>query len=229
MNKTIKQIIWENKQIIWENIELVLIALAIVIPIKIFLIQPFIVKGSSMEPNFYTNDFLIVDEISYYFRKPQRYEVIVLKASDQGALYYSKNSIGLNLLAKIWGQYYIKRIIGLPNETVIINNGEVSVITFENKKINIDESYLSPNTLTNGNLLIKLKPNQYFVLGDNRNVSYDSRSWGPLDRNKIVGRVWLRVWPLNRITIFNNPIKPLTINFNFIFKQFHSAYARYKK
>jgi len=181
------------KKIIWENVEVIIIALLIVIPIRYFVIQPFIVKGSSMEPNFYTNDYLIIDEISYRFRQPQRYEVIVLKAPNHPE------------------EYYIKRIIGLPNETVVINNGQVKVITPNNETINIDESYLPPNTLTSGNLTITLKPNQYFALGDNRAVSYDSRNWGPFDKSLIVGRVWLRLWPLNRITIFNN---------------YHNAYAK---
>lgn len=175
------------RKIIWENVEVILMALLIVLPIRYFLIQPFIVKGSSMEPNFYTQDYLIIDEISYRFRAPERYEVIVLKAPNHPQ------------------EYYIKRIIGLPNETVIINNGKVSVITAQNERIDIDESYLAPNTVTSGNLTIKLKPNQYFVLGDNRSVSYDSRNWGPFDRSLIVGRVWLRLWPLNRFTIFSVP------------------------
>ncbi|NMB92323.1 MAG: signal peptidase I [Parcubacteria group bacterium] len=175
------------KKILWENLEMVLIALLIVLPVRYFLIQPFIVHGSSMEPNFFTQDYLIIDELSYRFRPPQRYEVVVLKAPNHP------------------NQYYIKRIIGLPNETVEIHNGEVSIIDTSGKKITLQENFLAPNTVTSGNLTIALNSQQYFALGDNRVASYDSRNWGPFTKDLIIGRVWLRLWPFNRLAIFNVP------------------------
>jgi len=175
------------KKILWENLEMVLIAFLIVLPIRYFLIQPFIVHGSSMEPNFFTQDYLIIDELSYRFRSPERYEVIVLKAPNHP------------------NQYYIKRIIGLPNETMEIKNGQVSVIDANGKKIALKEDFLAPNTNTSGNLTISLSSQQYFVLGDNRVASYDSRNWGPFNQDLIIGRVWLRLWPFNRVAVFKIP------------------------
>ena len=172
------------KRILLENLEMIIIAFLIVLPVRYFLIQPFIVHGSSMEPTFFTQDYLIIDELSYHFRSPDRYEVIVLKAPNHP------------------NQYYIKRIIGLPNETVEINNGEVAIIEPSGKKIDLQENFLPASTMTLGNLTITLNPEQYFVLGDNRVASYDSRNWGPFNKDLIVGRVWLRLWPFNRLTVF---------------------------
>jgi len=172
------------KRILLENLEMIIIAFLIVLPVRYFLIQPFIVHGSSMEPTFFTQDYLIIDELSYHFRSPDRYEVIVLKAPNHP------------------NQYYIKRIIGLPNETVEINNGEVAIIEPAGKKIDLQENFLPASTMTSGNLTITLNPEQYFVLGDNRVASYDSRNWGPFNKDLIVGRVWLRLWPFNRLTVF---------------------------
>lgn len=172
------------KRIVLENLEMIIIALLIVLPIRYFLIQPFIVHGSSMEPTFTNQDYLIIDELSYRFRNPNRYEIIVFKAPNHT------------------NQYYIKRIIGLPLETVEIKNGEITITEPSGKKYELQENFLPPNTFTSGSLKITLNANQYFVLGDNRPYSYDSRNWGPLNKNLIVGRVWLRLWPFNRFAIF---------------------------
>lgn len=173
------------KRILWENLEMIIIALLIVLPVRHFLIQPFIVHGSSMEPTFFTQDYLIIDEFSYRFRAPERYEVIVLKAPNHP------------------NQYYIKRIIGLPGETVEIKNGKISIIDSSQQKIDPREDFLPESIITSGNLTITLSPKQYFVLGDNRLASYDSRNWGPLDQNLIIGRVWIRLLPFRRLAVFN--------------------------
>ena len=89
-------------------------------------------------------------------------------------------------------QYYIKRIIGLPNEEVIIKDGKVTVITPDNQLIVLDEIFLPEGVMTNGSIDIKLGPDQYFLLGDNRFASYDSRHWGPISKEAIIGRAWLR-------------------------------------
>ena len=169
--------------VFWEEIEIIIIALLIVIPIRMFIIQPFIVHGSSMEPNFYTNDYLIIDELSYRLRSPKRYEVIVFRAPTEH-------------------QYFIKRIIGLPGETIEIKNGEAYVLK-NGQLIELSEKYLPPGRKTAGNIKITLDAHHYYVLGDNRSVSYDSRNWGPLLDKKIVGRVWLRLWPIKRIKVFS--------------------------
>ena len=171
----------------WEIIKIVLLALAIVIPVRLFLFQPFLVKGQSMEPSFHDNDYLIIDEISYRFRESKRGEVIVFK--------FPQNP----------SQRFIKRIIGLPGETVEIENGKVMIIK-DNKAQILDESgYLSSFFETPGNLKITLNENEYFVLGDNRRVSADSRSWGPVSRKNIIGRVFFRAWPITALALIKTP------------------------
>lgn len=164
---------------IWEIAKIVIIALLIVIPIRYFLFQPFFVRGQSMEPNFCDGDYLIVDEISYRFRDPQRGEVIVFK-NPQNPL-----------------QRYIKRITGLPGETIEIEDGKL-IISKESKTRVLDESvYLATAVYTpsKGFKSISLGPDQYFVLGDNRTNSTDSRILGALSKDKIIGRVFFRAWP----------------------------------
>lgn len=158
---------------IWEIIKIVIIALAIVVPIRCFLFQPFIVSGQSMEPNFYPGDYLIIDELSFRLREPKRGEAIVFR--------YPRNP----------SQRYIKRIIGLPGEEVKIEEGVVRI----NGEILDESHYLLPEIKTLDNLSLKLSENEYFVLGDNREASSDSRRWGALPRENIVGRVFLRLWP----------------------------------
>lgn len=172
------------KKILKENIEMILLALMIVLPIRYFLIQPFVVHGSSMEPNFSPKDYLIVDELSYRFRDPKRFEVVVFKAPNNSK------------------QYYIKRIIGLPNERVIIKNSEIFIVDVNGKTIKLEESFLPQNIKTTGDIDIVLNQDQYFLLGDNRFASYDSRNWGPISKKLIIGRVWIRLWPINSITVF---------------------------
>lgn len=161
----------------WEITKIVIIALVIVIPIRYFIFQPFLVKGQSMEPNFETGDYLIIDEISYRFRDPQRGEVVVFK--------YPQNL----------SQRYIKRIIGLPGETIEIKDGKVLI----DNKILDEKSYFPQFIQTPGNILITLNENEYFVLGDNRLASYDSRRWGSLPREDIIGRVFIRAWPITAL------------------------------
>lgn len=163
---------------IWEIAKIVIIALVIVVPIRYFLFQPFLVKGQSMEPAFENGDYLIVDEISYRFRDPQRGEVIVFK--------YPQNP----------SQRYIKRIIGLPGETIEIKDGKVSIYQENSNPLVLDESsYLPSWAETQGNVRISLNENEYFVLGDNRAFSSDSRSWGGVSRDYLIGRVWVRLFP----------------------------------
>jgi len=168
---------------IWEIIKIVFIALLIVIPIRYFLFQPFVVMGASMEPNFHQGNYLIVDQLSYRLREPKRGEVVVFR-SPQGT-----------------GHRYIKRIIGLPGETIQIKDGQVIIFTQQGEKL-LDESSFLFNIQTPGNVKIFLASNEFFVLGDNRVASSDSRQWGPLSREDIIGRAFLRIWPF---TIFETP------------------------
>lgn len=161
----------------WDLFKIAIIALVIVLPIRYFLFQPFIVKGESMAPNFNTGDYLIIDEISYRFASPQRGEVVVFK--------YPKDTT----------QRFIKRVIGLPGETLEIKDGEVLIIK-DGQSVVLDENYLPENLKTLGDVSITLKSNEYFVLGDNRDYSFDSRVWGVVPRSDIIGRAFLRIFPV---------------------------------
>ncbi len=171
---------------LWELIKIALVALVIVVPIRYFLFQPFIVKGESMSPNFESGDYLIVDEISYRLSNPQRGDVIVFD--------YPKDMT----------QRFIKRVIGLPGETVNIANGQVQVID-NGKTINLNEKYLPANLKTYPDTKVTLKTNEYFVMGDNREYSFDSRAWGVVPRKNIIGKALLRIFPLGALTEFGHP------------------------
>jgi len=173
---------------IWEIAKIVIIALLIVVPIRYFIFQPFFVRGQSMEPNFENGDYLIVDEISYRFKDPQRGEAVVFK--------YPGNL----------SQRYIKRIIGLPGETIEIEDGKVIIFSEEGSQILDESDYLFPSVSTPGDIRITLAGDEYFVLGDNRVSSSDSRRWGPLPREDIVGRVFFRAWPFAAFAKIEVPI-----------------------
>lgn len=173
----------------WEIFKIVIIALVIVVPIRYFLFQPFFVKGQSMEPSFESGDYLIIDEISYRLRTPERGEVVVFK-----------NPQNQN-------QRFIKRIVGLPGETVELKDGKVA-ITANFKKFILDESaYLPVHIRTDPKLFrnITLEKDEYFVLGDNRLNSSDSRIFGPLPRENIIGRVIFRPWPFSALAKIEIP------------------------
>ena len=175
---------------IWEIFKIVIIALVIVIPVRYFLFQPFLVNGQSMEPNFENGDYLIIDEISYRFHDPQRGEVIVFRAPPNPST------------------RYIKRIIGLPGETIEIKEGKVFVIK-ENTEVLDESAYLSSSVKTlvqSGPQKVTVPENSFFVLGDNRAVSSDSRTWGLLPRENIIGRVYLRLWPFKELGKIEKPI-----------------------
>jgi signal peptidase I len=173
-----------------EIIKVAVIALLIVIPIRYFIFQPFVVKGISMEPTFHDGDYLIVDEISYRFRAPERGEVIVFS--------YPKNP----------SQKFIKRIVGLPGEEIELQDNEIIVKGKDGKETILNESsYLTyPKTKEwFQHEKIRLQKDEYFVLGDNRLHSFDSRSWGVLSRKYIIGRVLLRVFPPKAAAFFPAP------------------------
>ena len=171
---------WLN--FIWEILKIVIISLAIIIPIRYFLIQPFFVNGASMEPNFWDGEYLVINEITYRFEKPERGDVIIFR--------YPLDP----------SQFFIKRIIGLPGETVKIKDGKVIIYSEEVglKEIFLDESEYLDNVYTPGNVETTLKDDEYFVLGDNRRASSDSRKWGSVPGRYIIGEAWLRAWPINR-------------------------------
>ena len=171
-----------------ELIQVFAISLAIIIPVRYFLIQPFYVKGASMEPNFFDHEYLIIDELSYRFRPTQRGDIIVF--------HYPSDP----------RNYLIKRVIGLPGETIEIANGQVKI--YNDKYPNgivLDEKAYLDGVYTSQTVTVTLKPGEYYVLGDNRPSSLDSRYFGPISKNVIVGRVWIRGWPLDRWKAFATP------------------------
>src|SRR3989338_2723228 len=165
----------------WEIIKILIIAAVIVLPISYFLFQPFIVKGDSMVPNFHSGDYLIVDEISYRFSDVKRGDVVVLK--------YPLDA----------SQRFIKRVVGLPGETLDIKNGKVT-ITKDGKSQVLSEPYLPGSLATDGSSHMVLGPDNYFVMGDNRPFSYDSRRWGVLPKEDIIGKAFMRIFPLSDIS-----------------------------
>ncbi|MFH1424042.1 MAG: signal peptidase I [Candidatus Nealsonbacteria bacterium] len=166
---------------IWEVLKIVIVALLIVVPIRYFVFQPFFVRGQSMEPNFYNGDYLIVDELTYQFRAPERGEVVVFK--------YPNDTT----------QRYIKRIVGLPGETIAVNSGKVFIYQ-DSSPVALDElTYLPQTTRTQGDIKITLGKEDYFVLGDNRALSADSRAWGTLPERDLIGRVFFRAWPISAL------------------------------
>jgi len=178
---------------VWEITKVVAISLAIILPVRYFLIQPFYVKGASMEPNFHDHEYLIVDEISYRLAPPQRGQVIVFR--------YPRNP----------QEFFIKRIIALPGETVQIKDGKVLIFNSAYPDgFALDEKYLPADLTTydQSEEKVTVGTNEYFVLGDNRNASKDSRSFGPIDSSFITGKILFRGWPLNEITVFNSDYWP---------------------
>lgn len=174
---------------LFEVLETVLIAAVVVIAFRGFIGQPFLVDGSSMEPSFHDADYLLIDQLTYRFRKPARGESVVFL--------YPKDPQKET--------YYIKRIVGLPGERVQVVENKV-IITRDGESIKLDESYLGqglPGSSIGADVI--LKSGEYFVVGDNRGASYDSRSWGPLKKEFIVGLVRVRLWPVSNIRIFHPP------------------------
>lgn len=185
---------------VWGFAKVLLISAVIILPIRAYVAQPFFVRGSSMVPNFHDGEYLIIDELSYNtgLRVPSRGDVVVFR--------YPLDPT----------QYYIKRIIGLPGERIVIYGDQITVTNKQYPNgIQLSEQYLPSSDLTRGNVDITLKNNEYFVLGDNRDNSSDSRIWGTVPKQLIVGRAWLRLFPVARASTFDTPnygglIQPLT-------------------
>lgn len=170
----------------WDIVKTAAMALILAGLVRYFLVQPFFVEGASMEPNFENGEYLLIDEISYFFQNAKRGEVVVF--------HYPLDT----------SKYYIKRVVGLPDETVEIRNGQVKIYNSSQPDgFLLSEDYLGENLKTEGDIKKKLGSDEYFVLGDNRVASSDSRRWGVLPKSDIVGRVWLRAWPVGRAAIFS--------------------------
>lgn len=163
----------------------VLAVLIVVLPIRFFVAKPFIVSGASMDPTFETWHYLIIDQLTYRFHEPQRGDVITFRFPQDPS------------------RFFIKRIIGLPGETVELKDYTVTIKNTEHPDgFTLDEPYIASKNAKRDTMVVTLGSNEYFVMGDNRLESADSRYWGPLEKNRIIGRVILRLFPFNDIGIF---------------------------
>lgn len=184
---------WESAK---EWVRVIVIAMVIAIPIRFFIAEPFIVSGASMDPTFSTGQFLVIDRMSYRFGEPRRGDVIVFEYPYDRLPNGERNTT-----------YYIKRIIGLPGERVRMSDGKVTIETASStEKLALEEPYVQPYHRSHESMAFPengkfLGTDQYIVMGDNRAESSDSRVWGPLGKNYIVGRPIIRLTPLTAISI----------------------------
>ncbi len=167
------------------------IALAIVLPIRLFIAQPFVVSGSSMDPTFHDGQYLIVDEATYHFKDPQRGDVIIFR--------YPKDT----------SKYFIKRIIGLPGEKVHVGEDSVVITDKNGSETTLNEPYIVNHGNGNDDDIM-LPAGQYFVMGDNRPASSDSRYWGTVPKEDLIGRALLRLLPPTKISLYPGSIASFT-------------------
>jgi signal peptidase I len=168
---------------VWEVVKTVAFIILAAVIIRAFLLQPFFVQGESMEPNYHDGNYLLVNQVSYKFSKPSRGDVVVFKAPPEP------------------DTNYIKRVIGLPGETVELKGGGVVIFNEQHRQgVTLQEPYEPPGVKTlpeSSQTRWELGADEFFVLGDNRGPekSSDSRAWGLLDRDLLIGKAWLRVYP----------------------------------
>ncbi len=179
MNSTEKNNKKTFKEDLIELIRFTFTLLIIIIPLRVFVAQPFIVNGKSMVPNLEHGDYLIIDQVSYRFNEPERGDVVVFHFPTE------------------YRRFLIKRIIGLPGETITIDGSKVTITQADGKIIQLDEPYINSDYSSYVNQ--EIGPDEYFVMGDNRTQSSDSRSWGTLSRDLIVGKTFLRLFPFTNI------------------------------
>lgn len=185
-----------------EMVKVFLLAAAIIIPVRVFLFQPFFVEGASMEPNFEDGEYLIVNELGY-----KRTEVSVGENSLFTVEPFSELERGEPVVFRSprrEGQYLIKRVVGLPGETVSVRHSEVVIVDGEHPDgFVLDESgYLDASVVTTDMKPVTLEDDEYLLFGDNRMNSLDSRVFGAVSKDMIIGRVLLRAWPVSHATWF---------------------------
>lgn len=166
-----------------ELLKFVVVAAVIVLPVRLFIAQPFIVSGESMSPTFENGEYLIVDELTYRLEAPKRGDVVIFR--------YPRDP----------KEFFIKRIIGLPGETVVIQGGTVSVRGVDGTTTTLDEPYVK-NLGNGGDTEYVVDQDSYFVMGDNRPESSDSRIWGLMPRDNLIGRAFVRLLPITQASLF---------------------------
>lgn len=177
-------------QSFWELVRFAIVALIIVVPIRAFIAEPYIVSGSSMTPTFENANYLIVDKISYRLSEPKRNDVVIFR--------YPKNKT----------QFFIKRIIGLPGETVDVKSAEneVMIINKEHPEgLKLNQSFIK--NIGGKDARLTLNNDEYFVMGDNRSGSSDSRYWGAVKRDLLIGKAFVRLLPVKKMSILPGNFK----------------------
>jgi signal peptidase I len=189
-------------EFILEIIKIVALAFIIIVPIRVFLFQPFFVQGASMEPNFEDGQYLIINEFGFKetdiaLGSHSILDIKSFKQLDRQHPIVFRYPVDPK-------KFFIKRVIGLPGEKVKIENNEITIYNSEypNGFVLDEKEYIPATTKTKGDIMVTLKDNQYYVLGDNRSFSSDSRSWGPVPKEDIVGEVLLRAWPLDKMSVY---------------------------
>jgi len=185
----------KKEHFIWDLVKFTVGALVIVFIIRTFIAQPFIVSGLSMYPTFNNADYLIIDELSYHFSAPQRGDVLVFRHTADPA----NPNDPINATSP--SDFYIKRIIGLPGEKIVSANGIITVYPNASSTVGtaLDEPYIESDHASFDSWTVTLGPAEYWMMGDNRNESSDSRVWGPLDRSYFIGRPILRLFPFTAL------------------------------
>jgi signal peptidase I len=178
----------DKKTSFWELVRYVIVALAIVIPFRVFIAQPYVVSGASMDPTFKNGDYLIVDQLSKRFNEPERGAVYIIR--------YPKDP----------SKFFIKRLIAFPREKISIKSGKLTIYNKDNPEgFNIVEPYVV--FARNENFEMTLGENEYFVMGDNRAGSSDSRAWGSLPKEYIIGKPVIRLLPLTKLSLWPGTIQ----------------------
>lgn len=165
-----------------EIVEFAIIALLIVLPVRWFVAQPFIVSGASMEDTFHSGEYLIIDQLTYHLEDPKRGDVVVFRYPQDPS------------------KFFIKRLIGMPGDTISIEGNTVTITTQNGDTFTLDEPYIK-SMAESTHLEETLGEREYFVMGDNRDASSDSRVWGVLQKDKIVGRAFIRLFPFSEVEI----------------------------
>ena len=178
------------KESVFDFLKFAVIAILVVIPVRLFIAQPFVVSGVSMVPAFESGHYLIIDEVSYRFEEPKRGDVVIFRFPPQPS------------------KFLIKRVAALPGETIEIKGENITIRNKEHPNGFLWRQGTVNERRRTGDQKVVLGENEYFVLGDNRDESADSRLWGPLPRKFIVGRPLVRLFPLDEIGVFPGEWSP---------------------
>jgi len=190
----------------FELLKVIIWALIIIIPVRTFIFQPFFVQGSSMEPNFHNGEYLIIKEWGYKQTTIYAKDKKILQVDSKKD--FLRGDVIVFRYPNNPKEFFIKRVIGLPNEKVEIKKGKVMIYNSDNPNgFELNESEYLPSVASETNCQqgfcsFNLSDSQYVVLGDNRSHSSDSRMWGTLSKNNIIGKVLLRAWPLRKFDTF---------------------------